>query len=153
MTLERVNAIPAEDRVIGNEAWNDFLLHDNEGEIRKSLRPFFPNDTQRPDGRAPPGQPRHRDRGQGRAARRRTSPPTSSSSGATVSTTGAAVLLRDLNDYLTGGMLVLGAIAVGLMVIILLVAFDVRWRLLPLGVVLDRRACGPSAWPATSASR
>ena len=55
---------------------------------------------------------------------------------ATVSTTGAAVLLRDLNDYLTGGMLVLGAIAVGLMVIILLVAFDVRWRLLPLGVVL-----------------
>jgi hydrophobe/amphiphile efflux-3 (HAE3) family protein len=33
-------------------------------------------------------------------------------------------------------MLVLGAIAVGLMVIILLVAFDVRWRLLPLGVVL-----------------
>jgi hydrophobe/amphiphile efflux-3 (HAE3) family protein len=55
---------------------------------------------------------------------------------ATVSTTGAAVLLRDLNDYLTGGMMVLGAIAVGLMVIILLVAFDVRWRLLPLAVVL-----------------
>jgi hypothetical protein len=33
-------------------------------------------------------------------------------------------------------MLTLGAIAVGLMVIILLVLFDVRWRLLPLGVIL-----------------
>ena len=44
-TLTRVSAIPPEDRVIGNEAWNDFLLHDNEGNIRKSLLPFFPNDT------------------------------------------------------------------------------------------------------------
>ena len=33
-------------------------------------------------------------------------------------------------------LLTLGAIAVGLMVIILLVAFDVRWRLLPLAVIL-----------------
>ena len=39
-TLERVNAIPAEQRKIGDPAWNDFLLHDNEGEIRKSLRSF-----------------------------------------------------------------------------------------------------------------
>ena len=146
----RVNAIPPEDRVIGNEAWNDFLLHDNEGEIRKSLRPFFPNEAQRPDGRAAPGQPRHRDRGRRRPSSWRTPPPTSSFGDATVSTTGAAVLLRDLNDYLTGGMLVLGAIAVGLMVIILLVAFDVRWRLLPLGRRAGRRASGPSGWPATS---
>ena len=43
-TLTRVNEIPPEDRVIGNEAWNDFLLHDNTGEIRKSLWPFFPNE-------------------------------------------------------------------------------------------------------------
>ena len=42
-TLARVNEIPPEDRVIGNEEWNDFLLHDNTGAIRKSLWPFFPN--------------------------------------------------------------------------------------------------------------
>ena len=83
-----------------------------------------------------PGQPRHRGRGRGGRRSSRTPPPTSSSSDATVTTTGAPVLLRDINDYLTGGMLVLGAIAVGLMVIILLVLFDVRWRLLPLGVIL-----------------
>jgi hypothetical protein len=51
-------------------------------------------------------------------------------------TTGAAVLLKDLNDYLRGGMLTLGAIAVGLMVVILVLLFGVRWRLLPLFVVL-----------------
>src|SRR3954466_12056506 len=33
-------------------------------------------------------------------------------------------------------MLTLGAIAAGVLVIILLVLFDVRWRLLPLGVIL-----------------
>ena len=135
VTLARVSAIPPEDRVIGNEAWNDFLLHDNEGNIRKSLLPFFPNDTNAQMVVRLPGNQdiEH----EGKAATLVQDVTADLSFGdATVSTTGAAVLLRDLNDYLTGGMLVLGAIAVGLMVIILLVAFDVRWRLLPLGVVL-----------------
>src|SRR5581483_4922518 len=55
---------------------------------------------------------------------------------ATTVTTGASVLLKDLNDYLRGGMLTLGGIAVVIMVVILLVLFAVRWRLLPLVVVL-----------------
>jgi hydrophobe/amphiphile efflux-3 (HAE3) family protein len=56
--------------------------------------------------------------------------------GSSTVTTGAAVLLRDLNDYLRGGMLTLGAIAVGMMVVILVLLFRVRWRLLPLFVIL-----------------
>jgi hydrophobe/amphiphile efflux-3 (HAE3) family protein len=55
---------------------------------------------------------------------------------ATVTATGASLLLKDINDYLRGGMLLLGGIAVGIMVLILLLLFDVRWRLLPLGVIL-----------------
>ena len=55
---------------------------------------------------------------------------------ASVVTTGAPVLLKDINDYLTGGMLTLGAIAVAIMIVILLVLFDVRWRLLPMAVIL-----------------
>ena len=134
-TLERVGAIPEEDRVIGNDAWNDFLLHDNEGNIRKSLLPFFPNDTNAQMVVRLPGNLDIET--EGKAAQLVQDATEDIEFGdATVSTTGAAVLLRDLNDYLTGGMLVLGAIAVGLMIIILLVAFDVRWRLLPLGVVL-----------------
>ena len=55
---------------------------------------------------------------------------------ASVVTTGAPVLLKEINDYLRGGMLTLGGVAVAIMVVILLVLFDVRWRLLPLLVIL-----------------
>ena len=51
-------------------------------------------------------------------------------------TTGAPDVLQDINDYLTGGMLTLETIAATIMVIILLIFFDVRWRLLPLGVII-----------------
>ncbi|HEY7626934.1 MAG TPA: MMPL family transporter, partial [Ilumatobacteraceae bacterium] len=51
---------------------------------------------------------------------------------ATVTITGTPTFLTDINDYLQGGMLLLGAIAVVVMLVILLVAFKVRWRLLPL---------------------
>ena len=134
-TLERVNAIPAEQRTIGDSAWNDFLLHDNEGQIRKSLRPFFPDDTHAQMVVRLPGNQSIEDEGKS-AHFVEEATADLAFEGARVTTTGAPVLLRDLNDYLTGGMLTLGAIAVGLMVIILLVAFDVRWRLLPLAVIL-----------------
>src|SRR5690606_7724434 len=55
---------------------------------------------------------------------------------ATQVTTGAATLLKELNDYLRGGFLTLGGVAVVLMLAILLLTFKVRWRLLPLAVVL-----------------
>ena len=51
-------------------------------------------------------------------------------------TVGAATLLSDINDYLKGGLLSLGAIAIGVMAIVLLLLFKVRWRLLPLGVIV-----------------
>lgn len=55
---------------------------------------------------------------------------------ATTTTAGASLLLKDINDYLQGGMLTLGGIAVAAMIVILMLFFHVRWRLLPLGVVL-----------------
>ena len=134
-TLQRVNAIPAERRVIGDPEWNELLLRDNEGEIRKSLRPFFPDEQHAQMVVRLPGNQDIEAEG---AAADHVEAATESLAfdGARVTTTGAPVLLRDINDYLTSGMLTLGAIAIGLMVIILLVAFDVRWRLLPLGVIL-----------------
>ena len=51
--------------------------------------------------------------------------------------TGTPTFLTDINNYLQGGMLVLGGIAVLVMMVILIVAFGVRWRLLPLlGMVI-----------------
>jgi len=55
---------------------------------------------------------------------------------ASIVSSGAPILLRDINDYLRGGMLLLGGIAVAIMVLILIVFFDVRWRLLPMAVIL-----------------
>ena len=46
--------------------------------------------------------------------------------------TGTPTFLTDINDYLQGGMLTLGGIAVAVMTVILVVTFGVRWRLLPL---------------------
>jgi hydrophobe/amphiphile efflux-3 (HAE3) family protein len=134
-TLERVNAIPAERRVIGDPEWNDFLLHDNEGEIRKSLRPFFPDEQHAQMVVRLPGNQDIEAEGMA-ADHVQAATADLAFDGARVTTTGAPVLLRDINDYLTSGMLTLGAIAIGLMVVILLVAFDVRWRLLPLAVIL-----------------
>ncbi len=46
------------------------------------------------------------------------------------------MLLKGINDYLRGGMLTLGGIAVAVMIVILMLFFNVRWRLLPLAVVI-----------------
>ena len=46
--------------------------------------------------------------------------------------TGSPVYLREINDYLKGGMLTLGLAAFAVMAVVLLLMFKVRWRLLPL---------------------
>ena len=135
-TLTRITAIPEAERVIGNADWNRFLLYDNdEVTIRKALRPFFPDDQHAQMIVRLPGNQGIESEGQAADFVLSTTSDLAFS-GAEVTTTGAPVLLRDINDYLTGGMVTLGAIAVGLMVIILLIFFDVRWRLLPLAVIL-----------------
>ena len=42
-TLTRLTEIPPAERTFDNRAWVEFLLLDNRGEIRKALRPFFPD--------------------------------------------------------------------------------------------------------------
>ena len=134
-TLERITAVPPEDRVLGNPAWNDVLLHDNDGSIRKALLPFFPDEQHAQMVVRLVGNQSIEDEGEA-ADFVIANTEDLAFDGATLTTTGAPVLLQDVNDYLTGGMLTLGAIAVCLMIVILLLLFDVRWRLLPLGVIL-----------------
>ncbi len=134
VTLQRIDAVQGE-QTFDNPEWIEFLLFDNQGEIRKSLRPFFPDESHAQLISRLEGNASLED--EGAAAARVTevvqAEPFENSS--TV-TTGAAVLLKDLNDYLRGGMLTLGAIAVAIMVVILVLLFRVRWRLLPLFVIL-----------------
>ncbi len=134
-TLGRLAAIPADRRTIDNRAWVRFLLYNNQGEIRRALRGFFPdahhaqvitrlrgNESLDQEGAAATAVV---------AAASRLRVPD-----ATITTAGASLLLQELNDYLRGGMLTLGGIALACMVLILMLLFDVRWRLLPVGVIV-----------------
>jgi hydrophobe/amphiphile efflux-3 (HAE3) family protein len=134
-TAERLSAIPVDEQTFDNPDWVNFLLYDNRGEIRTAHRSFILDDTHAQIIVRLQGNQSIEEEGtaselvQAQAAQL-------SFEDASVVTTGAPVLLKDINDYLRGGMLTLGGIAVAIMVVILLVLFDVRWRLLPLFVIL-----------------
>jgi hydrophobe/amphiphile efflux-3 (HAE3) family protein len=134
-TLERLSAVPEDQRTFDNPERARFLLFDNRNEIRKSLRPFFPDETHAQMITRLVGNASLEEEG---AASERVQEITLAEpfEQADVTSTGASVLLKDLNDYLRGGMLTLGAIAIGIMVVILWLLFKVRWRLLPLAVIL-----------------
>ncbi len=134
-TLTRYNAIPADQQTFDNPDWVRFLLYDNQDEIRKPLLPFFPDEGHAQLVTRLVGNADLEEEG---AASQRVLDVTTTEDweSASVITTGASLLLKDLNDYLRGGMLTLGAIAVAIMTVILVLLFGVRWRLLPLGVVL-----------------
>ena len=134
-TLQRVSAIPADERTFDNPAWIDFLLYDNQGAVRRSLLIAFNDPTHATIVVRLPGNLSIDDEGRlAVAAKERMDQLSFPSS--TVTATGVPILLDDINHYLRGGMLMLGGIAVVIMMLILLLLFDVRWRLLPLGVIL-----------------
>src|SRR5918995_3479342 len=124
-TLQRLNAVPEDQRTFENPEWIRFLLFDNRGDIRKSLRPFFTDESHAQLVTRLVGNASLEDEG---TASERVQEITLAEpfERAEVTSTGAPVLLKDLNDYLRGGMLTLGAIAVGIMVVILLLLFGVR---------------------------
>ncbi len=148
----------ADQRSLENPDWVDVLLLDNDGNIRKPLRSsFFDKDHAQMIVRLK-GNADIEEEGAGAiAVKKAWNPHTVKQgenlpdgttcetnggcklgqiSGGKTLVTGAPLLLKDINDYLRGGILSLGAIAVAIMMVILLVFFQVRWRLLPLAVVL-----------------
>ncbi|MCU1430617.1 MAG: hypothetical protein JWL83_4617 [Actinomycetia bacterium] len=134
-TLTRLNAVPPAQRVLTNPKFIDFLLHDNQGKIRKPLQANFPDERHAQIVTRLPGNASIEV--EGKAADYTTTVANAMKLDHTsIITTGAPELLKNVNDYLTGGMLTLGAIAVAIMVVILLLLFSVRWRLLPLLIVL-----------------
>lgn len=135
-TTERVAPFLAADaeRTLDNPDWVKVLLIDNQGKIRKPLRSFFFDDRHAQMVVRLTGNASIEEEGKGAVAVK-TAWANKKLDGASVVVTGAPVLLKDLNDYLKGGILKLGAIALAVMALILLVLFDVRWRLLPLAVI------------------
>ena len=134
-TLARLGEVPEDERTMDNPTWLSFLLHDNEGEIRRPTRQFVPDTTHAQIIVRLQGNLSIEDEGAD-ARLVEEAGAALDFENASVVATGAPVFLRDLNDYLRGGMLTLGALAVVFMIIVLLVFFTVRWRLLPLIVIL-----------------
>src|SRR3954451_25478981 len=134
-TLTRLNAVPVDQRTFDNPEWVKFLLYDNAGQIRKALRSFIPDDRHAQAIVRLKGNQSIDDEGKA-ATFAKSEAEKMQFPNTTAVTTGASLLLKDINDYLRGGMLSLGAIAAFIMVIILAVLFRVRWRLLPLGVII-----------------
>ncbi|MEM7139837.1 MAG: MMPL family transporter [Actinomycetota bacterium] len=142
----------AGDADLGNRDWLEFLLYDNTGfevegttvtvspavedrTIRKSLRSTYPDQQTAVGGVIIQGNA-DLDTLSSATEQVLAIMETAELDGWTATTTGSPVFLKDINDYLQGGMLTLGAAALALMAVVLLVAFPVRWRLLPLLAVL-----------------
>ena len=136
-TTERIAPYlaPDADRSLDNPDWVELLLIGNDGEIRKPLRSFFFDDRHAQMVVRLTGNASIEEEGKGAIAVKEAWAK-HDLEGGEVLVTGAPVLLKDLNDYLRGGILRLGGIALAVMMVILLVLFDVRWRLLPLAVIV-----------------
>ena len=134
-TTARVLAVPEEKRFIGTPEWTNFLLYNNQGGIRLAQELVYPDSTHamiitRMDGNLKYYNTKFEQKEAARLIK------DIMLEHAPVRTSGATRRLVEINDFLRGGMLTLAGIAVAIMVVILLVLFDVRWRLLPLAVVL-----------------
>lgn len=125
----------AGEQSLDNPAFVDFLIYGPDGDIRPAMGDNFLDDRHALLVVRLPGNATIED--QGRAVdvvddvvADHPVP------GAEVVASGPSVLLAEINDYLRGGMATLGAIAVGVMALLLLLVFRARWRLLPLVVVV-----------------
>jgi predicted RND superfamily exporter protein len=158
-SLARLGQIPADERgldpAVGgaqpNPDWIDLLIFDNTGVelvdgvpqlpadpdrgIRLSLASSFPNQQTAVGGVVLNG---NLDLDAQSVATKEllTILETAQFEGFDLTITGSPVYLKEINDYLKGGMLTLGLVAFAVMAIILAVMFRVRWRLLPLLSVL-----------------
>ena len=124
---------PAEE-VLSDPRWVHFILNDPDGHIRSALTAFVPDDRHvlmavflKPDlsfNEELDGGGESRGHHGLRAL-----------SNTTTVTTGVPENQKDVSDYIRTGLRDLVALATFVMCLILVLAFRVRWRLLPLGVL------------------
>ncbi len=147
LSLARRGAIPTEERTIDNAAWAEVLLFGNDGytsgpdgvlappveerSIRRSLDSTYPDMQTAVGGIVLEGNASLDELTVGTTAVLEIVDKVELD-GFEITTTGSPVYLREINDYLKGGMLTLGLAAFAVMAVVLLLLFKVRWRLLPL---------------------
>ena len=135
LTSESARLGAAGEQTLDNPAFVEFLVYGPDGEIRPAMGDNFLDDdhalllVRLPGNATIDDQARGADVVDDVVARHQVP-------GAEVLASGPPVLLAEINDYLRGGMVSLGAIAVGVMALLLMLVFRARWRLLPLVVVV-----------------
>lgn len=131
---EQISSFTPTEEVLSNPRWVHFILHGPDGHVRSAVSAFVPDD-------------RHvlmavflksdLTFNQELAAAARVQAITGSAhySNATTVTTGVPEIEKDVSSYIRTGLRDLVALAAVVMCLILVLAFRVRWRLLPLGVL------------------
>ena len=157
IALARLQAVPGDQRVIGDPGWNEVLIYGNDGyqdtedglvppapderAIRLSLASTFPEQADGTRFKTAVGGVVLK----GNASLDEQTAGTQDVidildgvefEGFDLTVTGSPVYLAEINDYLKGGMLTLGLAAFVVMIVVLALLFRVRWRLLPLLSVL-----------------
>ena len=140
--IQRLSAAGAPD--LSNPAFVRFLLYDASGKVRASETGAFPDAHHALLIAQLTGNASIKDQGIAADAVKAVVA-RHPLGGHQVLVTGSPVLLQEINGYLQGGMSSLGAIAVAVMVMILWLAFRVRWRLLPLAVMAGGTAAALGA--------
>jgi hypothetical protein len=149
--LARLGAIGDDAQAIGDTAWNDLLIFGNDGftvtdgepvapsdderAIRLSLASTFPNQQTAVGGVVLDGNASLDEQSAG-TQKVLDVLETAEFDGFDLTVTGSPIYLKEINDYLKGGMLTLGLAAMVVMAVVLALMFGVRWRLLPLVAVL-----------------
>ena len=120
--------------VLSNPKWVQFILHDRDGSLRASVTPFVPNERHalmaillKPD------LTFNQEVEAAATVQAITGP--AHYQNATTLTTGVPEIEKEIGDYLRDGLRTLGLIAALVMVVILLLTFRVRWRLLPFAIL------------------
>lgn len=130
----QLSAIPPSQRVVSNPKWIHFVLHEPDGSLRTEVKGFVPDERHvlmavflKPN----------LDFNQELAAAASVERITASAhyKYATTITTGVPEIEKDVNDYVRSALRTLILLAAILMAVILVVAFRVRWRLLPFAVL------------------
>lgn len=135
LTTESGRLGAAGERRLDNPAFVSFLLTGADGRIRPALGDNFPDLEHGVLVVRLPGNASIAEQGV-LSDEVRTIVARHPLAGFEVVATGSPVLLKEINDYLRGGMATLGALAAVVMLALLWLVFRARWRLLSLGVVI-----------------
>ena len=126
--------IPPDQQVLSNPKWMDFVIHEQDGSVRQSLRTFVHDDQHALLAVYLQGDLNINQETTAAASVTKIIDNAHFDNVTTI-TTGVPALLKTINDYLKHGIIVLALAAGLIMMTILVLSFTVRWRLLAFAIV------------------